>query len=660
MAKSGKNSPLIWPDLLDLMQRCKPLSDCDPCTIIGHKIANSLVKIAAVRIFAEPEQSIVELLVNSLDAYEPESKIGKFGMGFFSNLYWLVGHPRRKLIIDVDLPYCRYIVNIQEIDGRLAFNLNTTESKQLIPTSTSVIIQAHNDKFSKEEVTAFKNQAEKLRFIKYPDLEITDITPQLYQYKKTLSKTTSDDLRQESEWIAAIAVQNSVKPKNIIYSIDYNEITVRDSATGIPLEVLLGNLLVPSISTKGLQLATTDKTFSNDSRLINTFITTEQQKNISDSFRKELEASKPNKQRLNKSSFQSSFVILVGGIVVYSTEKTYNMEGSSMRTEYILDMPRNTRLPVSRDDIILSASTTKIMKEGIEKLFKEASNTLLSNNISSLQRLLLDYIEYTPSTENKKVVKDSMDEFYEKNRDRLVPDQYLTLYQSLNLLYIPGPDDNKRSFNFIGSDIYDAWEIERVLDEHLKSEDNIWYGFNVVRLSNAQRDITNGGLIKYLFIKAEYINLLGKNWIDTISISYNANKLYSYRSAYGAKEYAKYDSPILFNLLELSTKVFKPILFREEVRNILVKLTEDIEKLRVLRTEMINGTAGPISQEYRDSFIKPSQIIKEPEILEYLFIVLSKMDKMLQIYFNNDNSNDWRELIYTINICLQTEIAKIP
>ena len=96
MANFG-NGNLI--DILEILKNCPLVETCDPCTDIGAKIAKSLIKIASLRIFADPEQNIMELPVNSSDAYNPESKIGKFGMGFFSIFYWLIGHPKRSLII---------------------------------------------------------------------------------------------------------------------------------------------------------------------------------------------------------------------------------------------------------------------------------------------------------------------------------------------------------------------------------------------------------------------------------------------------------------------------------------------------------------------------------------------------------------------------------
>ena len=58
-------------------------------------MANSLIRVASTRIFSNPAQSVVELIVNSIDSYnQGENKsIGRFGMGFFSILYWIFKIP---------------------------------------------------------------------------------------------------------------------------------------------------------------------------------------------------------------------------------------------------------------------------------------------------------------------------------------------------------------------------------------------------------------------------------------------------------------------------------------------------------------------------------------------------------------------------------------
>src|SRR3990167_14746 len=69
------------------------------CSEISSKIASSMIRVAASRIFADPMQSILELPVNSIDSYRSlrennQGSIGKFGMGFFSILYWVLKYPQ--------------------------------------------------------------------------------------------------------------------------------------------------------------------------------------------------------------------------------------------------------------------------------------------------------------------------------------------------------------------------------------------------------------------------------------------------------------------------------------------------------------------------------------------------------------------------------------
>ena len=155
-------------DLLDTIQKCPMSSSCDPCVLIGRKIANSLIKIAALRIFAEPEQSILELPVNSIDAYNPTQKIGKFGMGFFSMLYWLIGHPERSLTINStslikNSEYCSYIAKIAEKNGVLSFNIITTPLTSASQTGTTIILQDNDNNLP---IRGFEEQLYKLKYSK--------------------------------------------------------------------------------------------------------------------------------------------------------------------------------------------------------------------------------------------------------------------------------------------------------------------------------------------------------------------------------------------------------------------------------------------------------------------------------------------------------------
>lgn len=496
---------LEWPDIFKLMKECPPVSDCDPCTKIGTKIAKSLIKIAALRIFADPEQSIMELPVNSIDAYNPDRKIGKFGMGFFSILYWLVGHPKRSMIIHsfskTDGVYISYQVVIREINGSLSFALTVYPQSKIFTTGFRVYLDASKDKFSSHTVVEFRNQLSKLDYS-------TGAT--LYESEKS-----ERDFRQGK-------IVNPGTDKRIFCAITENFLLNEDFATGVPLEVLLGSLFVPSISTKTIQLSLSSVPFVNNSRVV-------------------------------KSTGRREILFLIGGIAVIAIN-----DHSCSNNTYIIDLPSTTRLPVSRDDFILDAETEKILLESLSIVFDAAAKEF--KDVACLQLLLNKYIDFTPSSDNKRVVKRAMIEFFNKNKGILVPHDHKRIYEKI-------------SEEFIVSNTYDVSSIEDWLDKNVQSERNIWYGVKAVIIEDTYGSApSGGGLASYLFISEKYKKSLGTNWISVITYSTIGRKLYPIGSSYGSKEYGKYEN--LVKGMKASA-----IITKESVRNYYFSVLNKLESL---------------------------------------------------------------------------------
>ncbi len=188
----------------------------DYCEPIGNKIARSLIRIAATRIFSEPEQSILELPVNSLDAYsEGKETVGKFGLGFYSILYWLIQHPSRCLTIVSQ----NWAFKIKEVSGNLAYSFKQINGR----VGTQIILEMFDDPVSGLSYDKFLKQIDKLRFVQdHPIL-------------------VNDSLLNKSE---------NGKPVEIV--IYPGIISVKDYAGGISTDTLFNSLLIPSISTKGV------------------------------------------------------------------------------------------------------------------------------------------------------------------------------------------------------------------------------------------------------------------------------------------------------------------------------------------------------------------------------------------------------------------------
>lgn len=436
-----------WEDIFDEM-----IAKQNGCTIIGHKMASSLVKTASTRIFANPEQSIMELPVNSVDAYKPKLKVGKFGMGFFSFLYWLIGHPRRQFNIysyykEQDESMWCYTLRIREINGVLSFTFEIIPINFDIKTGSFMELVTNGDNFNKEQHHSFQMYLDRLKYITGVSIYV---------------KTTYDDVLKIDETIGVNHLTISSKSRYNVYCyVSNSKIFVEDYATGINLQVLLGSLFVPSISTKTIQVS---------------------------------EASNYewyNKTEIEKSANNySSLIITVSEIVICE----FNIP-DSMPVIHRIDLPPNTRLPVSRDDIILNEQNIKIFDDNINKLFS------ITDKPYVLQSLLKKYIDYTPSEINRNVINNILSEYYEINKKILVPKKFVGLYKSL---------DNK----FLPSNTYDILSIEKYLDGILKYETDIWKGIKVVTFTVKlyiqtltaleELNYTSAKLYSYIFITQDY------------------------------------------------------------------------------------------------------------------------------------------------------------
>ena len=273
--------------------------------------------------------------------------------------------------------------------------------------------------------------------------------------------------------------------------------TNKDYATGIPIDVFFNSLLIPSISTKTIQLAPkTAKDFINTSRFV------------------------PN------TDYQTArLMILVGKIAVVNLVQFVPSAAPQINEsiDYLIDLPASTRLPVSRDDIILDAETSLIFRQSIDMIF----NTKKSS-IFAFQTLLESYKTYTANDQNRRIVDEALNAYSQRNRGLLVKKEYYDIYHNL-------------SPEFILATGQSSSDIEEWLDDNIASDDAIWHGMKVIMGGPQQSDISSGGLTRYLFISDKYAKKLGSNWISTITSSYFDMKLLPIDTKHGDEVYAKYE-----------------------------------------------------------------------------------------------------------------------
>jgi hypothetical protein len=461
------------------------------CSNYGSRMAQSLIRVAATRIFANPTQSIMELPVNSIDAIkrkQGKSSVGKFGMGFFSILYWLIGHPKRKLIIKStyqnELEICSYEATIfYDNELKLLYKPLTITNPIF---GTVITLDASNDQFTDFEFNEFDQQLHRLSDIDDVSIKLTlkfgDVTEdQLIEDEDQLDEYRTDFSNEYEEvMLSKIVINKTIKSieETVNIEIGFKHILVEDRAGGIPLDILFGSLLVPSISTK--MIMTTNITETSDKTRI--------------------------------SGMYPSLTITVGNIVVVIIR--YKDLIIRRTPSFVVSMPLSTSLPVSRDDIILSGNTITIFKQRLNKLIDMCIDN--GYNIDSLFDLLHEYAKYSGQDIIYNIIGELKQQLLNRTDLIFFPSSHdiypiLTKYINKNLKYAIISDAS-------------ILKTERILTDLIPYQKDIFVAKKVVIMNGMKENFTNGGLTSFIFVNEDYTK--SKDWINSIVAGYNTERLY--------------------------------------------------------------------------------------------------------------------------------------
>lgn len=475
-------------DDLSVLNTIKKLTFCDSdedvckiCTNIGEKMSSSLIRIASQRIFSEPEQSIMELPVNSIDSYIEKfnkgSKIGKFGMGFYSFFYWLIDHPSRVLSIisfyEFEGKVKGFKSTVKELNGVLVFSLQQVSVKNRKTTGTLIYLDCINDKFTDEQVDNFNNQIYKLHYIKSVRLEVLN----------------SIHNKENSNLVYKNTNQGSIPDVKV--HIETTEICVFDHATGITPQILLGSLFVPSISTKTIKLTLKDNNFISKSDIVDNKLN-------------------PNSSKSHTKKSQHKLLFLVADVAVVEIKIENNFNNTNnckiKSYDFFLTLPSNTRIPVSRDDIILDDQIGEIFKNSINKLMEKSIEL---NVFDVLQTLFKSYNNYTSNLDNRFKINEQIAQFEDKYQSYLVLRKHLYSLDKLG--------------NYKASLTYNALEIEKNLEKNTNFDNTIWYQKKVVIVENNDTFQINGCFPNFIFVCKYYTKY--KDWIQLFTQSYYIDRL---------------------------------------------------------------------------------------------------------------------------------------
>jgi len=314
-----------------------------PCTEIGHKIAANFVRVSATRIFADPYQSIMELVSNAIDAVtRNKNAIGRFGMGFFSIF---------------------------------ALMLKTNDFQSLILSTTH---RANKGKLKSHilKVVVDENGALVAKLKKRSEPRLFTCTGIALLTKRPLKPTTIATMKEMVErfkFSEAVSITldnqqvNSAHDDAPIVDIRISpfDFIIEDRGPGMS-PAQLAQLLTPSLSSKGLKVLARA-------------------------------AEPPVRCQLVKAD-RCGLVLCVNGVQIKRIELPL---GTAPVLSVIL-LPPSTKLPVARNDVILSdLESYRSTVQGFEDLIKMH---IRAKNVAKLRALVAAYAKESKQPEAHKLV----------------------------------------------------------------------------------------------------------------------------------------------------------------------------------------------------------------------------------------------------------------
>ena len=450
------------------------------CTDYGSRISQSLIRVAATRIFSDPEQSIMELPVNSVDSYnmlEGRKSVGKFGMGFFSIFYWLTeplnGDFKRKMTIKT-----RYYKDEGENRTMESYEVNlkwTNEGLLVVKNDLP-----KNFEFNGKEQTTGTEIT--LDFTEYP---IKDSNVKLmYNYMNRLKLIEGATIYLNDEKLNKFTSDNIVN----VY-ISREKVVISDNASGISFETLENSLLVPSSSTK-------------------------KRDTIKDVYKSPI-IEEHNEELVMSGKEEPSFIILVNGVAIVKIK----LSGFD---SYIITLPYNSKLPVSRDDILFTSYEIDYFDRSMIELIKML---LHRRNLIEIFEAFEEYI-----TKNK---SDFLTKLMKRYRKEIELSQYILLpYTEFWKKFLEKVDPSKLPY-FIYYDRPNMFNTEKKLKKFLDpiSHSNV-FKLRKVIIFNSGRDSDTGELSEYLFVSDEF-----KNDLSKVALKENRMLLVPYNDNYQVNIY---------------------------------------------------------------------------------------------------------------------------
>jgi hypothetical protein len=361
--------------------------------------------VASENIFGHPEQSIMELPANSIDAVRAGTtavSVGRFGMGFFSVLYWLIKHPQRDMYVQsMRIDGNGFFLHVNEtMDKGLSTTVMTTPP--ICAPGTTTFMDCTKDNLSEKTLDRTYGYLQRLCFVRGV---------------RILCKRDDEECQLLNQ-TEDIKIQDLNLPP-IYIELSKTGFRAEDWGDGIPTEALFGALLVPSLSTKTIVQSSMDNDDTMETQILP-----------------------------STGGHTSGFIITVNRVVIYTQYGT-------TEHQYILHLPARTPLTIDRTDIIRTDTPMESLSRGIEILFSESTH----HNFYELETVLETYAVHS---HNGDVVRKAIRREQSKRQHLLVPlKEYELVYQYLrekNIDFRPS-----HSFNHVAVEQHIRQELKRFL-----------------------------------------------------------------------------------------------------------------------------------------------------------------------------------------------------
>lgn len=450
------------------------------CTTLGRNITQNLIRVATSRIFTNPVKSLYEPIANSIDSFRGgERSIGKFGMGFFSLLWWLEKKQDSLKIRSVykqdAKTFCVWSCDIKKENDNYVFKLDSELKKSQISTGTTVKISLSRDNTKRSKLFSFENI---FTFIEGINVSIS-----------------SSDIFMVSEQNIGYDPLND---KNISVYISKNtpviSIEFTDNADGIPLKTFLNKTLVPGISSKIIGKKSTRLSSTGLTRVVD--------------------------------MKDANSIILCIAIEDYIFLKFSQQLSGERGAAYILSLPHNIPLPVSRDDIILTnPDVYDLVKKEYFKLIEDIIHK--KRNLNILFNLMKKYAEYSKDVKINMIIEEGYDFIHERDNIIEIPIGYFDFYDT----YI---SPHFKTKIFLESARSDYEKIRKQLKENM-----VIYQIEkianrtLVIVDNMKTAIFPGGMPDILFVNKNLIVDHPDDWVSRIILQLN---IYAFDNGYDSIE----------------------------------------------------------------------------------------------------------------------------